>query len=71
MNGTHASRYRARFRVVLEYIEVSLNEPLDVERLSGVPALSTLDFHWPFSSLFGNAVLRYSSPGARRCAFHR
>ena len=51
--------YRARFRKVLEHIDVHAAEPLSVERLSRVAAFSEYHFHRQFSAHFGIAVHEY------------
>ena len=59
MNNLNASRYHARFRKVLEYIDAHLDEALDVETLAGVAAFSKFHFHRQFSELLGLGVMRY------------
>lgn len=49
----------ARFRRVLAYVETRLDEPLTVERLSGVAAYSKFHFHRQFTALFGVGVSEY------------
>ena len=55
----NASRYHARFRQVLEYIDAHLDEALDVDTLAAVAAFSKFHFHRQFSGLFGLGVMRY------------
>ena len=55
----NASRYHARFRRVLEYIDSHLDEALDVETLAAVAVFSKFHFHRQFSGLFGLGVMRY------------
>lgn len=59
LTASHAERYRARFRKVLEYIDAHLDDELTVETLSGVAAFSKFHFHRQFSELFGLGVYRY------------
>jgi AraC family transcriptional regulator len=54
-----ASRYHARVRKVLEYIDTHLDDALDVETLAGVAAFSKFHFHRQFSELLGLGVARY------------
>jgi AraC family transcriptional regulator len=44
---------------VLEYIDAHLDEPLTLDRLSGVAAFSKYHFHRQFSELFGIGVGQY------------
>lgn len=59
MNTRPADAYRARFRAVLAHIDAHLNEPLSVEGLSVVAALSKYYFHRQFAALFGVGVTEY------------
>ena len=59
MPTAHASAYRARLRKVLEHIDAHLDEPLCVERLSGVAGFSQYHFHRQFAALYGLGVYAY------------
>lgn len=59
MNTTTADRYLDRFRQVLRFIDIHLDEDLPVERLADVAAFSKYHFHRQFSELFGIGVYRY------------
>lgn len=59
LSAVAAERYRAHFRKVLEYIDVHLDESLDVEQLSGVAAFSKYHFHRQFTDYFGIGVCKY------------
>jgi AraC family transcriptional regulator len=56
---TATERYRARFRRVLEHIDLHLDETLGVDELSTVAAFSKFHFHRQFAELFGLGVYRY------------
>ncbi len=51
--------YHSRFRKVLEYIDVHLDNDLSVDRLSNVAAFSKYHFHRQFSELFGISLYKY------------
>ena len=55
----NADRYLARFRRVLAHVETHLDEPLDVERLSGIAMYSKWHFQRQFAELFGVGVYEY------------
>lgn len=59
MNAASATRYRARFRKVLEFIDANPDGDLTVDRLSGLAAFSKYHFHRQFSALFGIGVYQY------------
>ena len=59
MSTTTAEKYRVRFRKVLEYIDVNLNENLSVTQLSKVAVFSKYHFHRQFSEFFGIGVYKY------------
>ena len=59
MNSAAAEAFYARFRRVLEYIDVHLDEELSVDQLSAVAAFSKFHFHRQFSALFGFGVYKY------------
>ncbi len=56
---TIAEAYRIRMTRVLHHIDANLDQPLDVEALSGVAAFSKFHFHRQFSALFGIGVAAY------------
>lgn len=55
----NATRFYARFRQVLTYIDSHLEEDLSLETLSEVAAFSKYHFHRQFSQLFGISLYRY------------
>jgi AraC family transcriptional regulator len=59
LSPTATERYRARFRRVLEHIDMRLDETLGVDELSRVAAFSKFHFHRQFAELFGLGVYRY------------
>src|SRR5215203_6062553 len=59
MSSTAADRYLARFRRVLDYIDVHLDEPLDIDTLSSVAAFSKFHFSRQLSELFDIGLYRY------------
>jgi AraC family transcriptional regulator len=59
LSTASAEHYHARFRKVLEYIDVHMDEELTVEILSGIAAFSKYHFHRQFSELFGIGVYKY------------
>lgn len=59
MKDSAANAYQKRFRKVLEYIDVHLDEELSLEALSAVSAFSKYHFHRQFSELFGLGVHKY------------
>src|SRR5690606_1408430 len=54
-----SDRYLARFRRVLAHVETHLDEPLDMERLSGIAMYSKWHFQRQFAELFGVGVYEY------------
>ena len=59
MKPETVSRYHARMRRVLDYIDGHSDEDLSVEVLSRIAAFSKYHFHRQFSALFGVGVHRY------------
>jgi len=59
LSTTTAEKYRARFRRVLEYIDVNLDNDLTVTQLSRVAVFSKYHFHRQFSEFFGIGVYQY------------
>ena len=56
---TALTHYHARMHKVLEHIDQHLDDPLDLDTLSGVAAYSKFHFHRQFSATFGLTVHRY------------
>ncbi|HET8881586.1 MAG TPA: AraC family transcriptional regulator [Solimonas sp.] len=75
MNGatrkTHAQTYALRFRRVLDFIDVHLDETLPVERLSQVAHFSKFHFHRQFSDYVGMTPSRYIAQARLRRASYR
>lgn len=67
----HASTYAARFRRVLDFIDVHLDEPLTVEQLSRVAHFSKFHFHRQFSDYVGVTPSRYILQARLRRASYR
>jgi AraC family transcriptional regulator len=59
VSATPEERYLARFRKVFDYIDSHLDEPLNVETLSGIAAFSKFHFHRQFTALFSMSVHSY------------
>ena len=59
MSDAAESRYRSRFRKVLDHIDAHLADELSVDDLSSVAAFSKFHFQRQFSSLFGIGVYKY------------
>ena len=59
MTADTATRFHARFRRVLEYIDAHLDEALPLERLSDVAAFSKFHFQRQFTELFQIGVAQY------------
>jgi AraC family transcriptional regulator len=54
-----ANTYRSRFRKVLEYIDLHLDDDLTIDLLSNVAAFSKYHFHRQFSEFLGISVYKY------------
>ena len=59
MSNAAETRYRSRFRKVLDHVEEHLADDLSAERLSAVAAFSKFHFQRQFSALFGVGVAKY------------
>jgi AraC family transcriptional regulator len=59
LNESTVDTYRSRFRKVLEYIDLHLDDDLTINCLSNVAAFSKYHFHRQFSELFGISVYKY------------
>jgi len=67
----HAKSYAARFRRVLDFIDMHLDEALTVERLGQVAHFSKFHFHRQFSEYVGMTPSRYILQARLRRASYR
>ncbi len=54
-----SSSYHARFRRVLDHVDVHLDDDLSVESLADIANFSKYHFHRQFTQMFGMGVYRY------------
>jgi len=59
MNNAMTTAYRERFSMVCEYIARHLDEPLTLEKLSGLACCSPYHFHRQFAAFSGLPLYRY------------
>lgn len=63
--------YRTRMLRALEYIDQHLDDPLTLDRVSGIAAFSRFHFHRQFTATFGVSVHRYIQLARMKRAAHR
>ncbi|MEP9403321.1 AraC family transcriptional regulator [Sphingomonas sp. VNH70] len=68
---TTQDRYHDRLRRVLDHIDRHPDEPLDLDRLSGIAAFSRHHFHRQFTAVLGMPVHRYVQLARLDRAAHR
>lgn len=51
--------YHLRFQKVLRYIDMNLDEDLNIDTLSNIAAFSRFHFHRQFTALFGVTIFKY------------
>ncbi|WP_438381663.1 AraC family transcriptional regulator [Asaia sp. BMEF1] len=69
--STMLACYHDRMRRARDHIDLHLDDPLDLARVSAVAAFSPAHFHRQFNALFGISVHRYIQLARfRRAAFH-
>ena len=58
--GVHRAEYARRMNRVLDYIDLHLDQPLDLARLAGVANFSPFHFHRVFAAWMGETLGDYA-----------